>query len=313
MITTLFLQYPFEVRILIYLAALTLAISTIRSVGIFYFDGMEKMQYSASLNALNSLLLIAGGYIGWVVMYNLQGIFIGMLIGTLISTNITWIMVVKNHITPKISMNLTLIRHLLFEGLPLGLAAFAFTVYTRIDAVILNQLLGEYAVGIYSSATPFTFTLIQLLNVPFLVAVYPALARLSTEDTKRFSKAIKKSFVVILLWSIPATLLVALFAFMIPVMFGVKYTPAIDILRVLIFTVPFMSLSALLYKILIIHRKQKLYLIISIVGACINIGLNLLLIPLFNVMGEAFSAVITQGVLFAIYLIVVLQQANKKK
>lgn len=295
--------FNFQVFILIFISAITLVISTIRSVAIFYFDGVEKMHYSAILNTLNTILLLSFAVLLSLIGFGLYGIFIGMLVGTVISTFITWICLFK-YVTPTIRVKSHTILFYLKQGAPLGIASFSSLIYTHIDVLILSKLLGERAVGIYSAATPFAFALIQLLNVPFVVAVYPALSRLENEDRQRFKNGIIKSVGVILLWSIPSIIIISVFSpVIIPLIFGHKYDQAIPILKVLIFFVPFISMSALLYKVLIIIGKQKDYLIISIIGALINILLNVIFITKFGIFGAAWSAVLTQIFIFIIYCI----------
>lgn len=297
--STFFFNLQSEVKILIIIASTTLFFSTLRSVGVFYFDGTEKMNYSAMLNSLNTVLLLFLGFIYFWVGKDLKDIFLGMLVGTLISLLVTWIKVTE-FIHVKISFNYSTALKLLREGLPLGVVSFSALIYTKIDSILLAYFLGERSVGIYNSATPFIFALIQLLNVPFVVAVYPALSRLSKENV-RFKKAVFKSLLLIASWSIPAAILVSFFSNIFLSFLGAKYKEAIPILQLLIFFVPFASLSALLYKVLIVLGKQKFYLFISILGSIINIILNIFLIQKFSIMGAAIASVLTQAVLFSMY------------
>lgn len=294
------------------IAAVTLFLSTIRSVAIFYFDGIEKMHLSAILNSLNSLLLIIFAGVGVLLGFGLFGVFFGMLIGTFISLVASWITLLK-FIKPAFVFNFSKVIYFFQQGFPLGLASFAGLIYTKIDVLILSKFLGDSSVGIFSAATPFAFALIQLLNVPFVVAVFPALTRIHTDNKKRFRKGVVKSLTIIALWSISASTFISVFASdLIPLIFGNKYDQAIPILQVLIFFVPFISLSALLYKVLIILGKQKDYFIISIIGAIISVFSNILLIPLFGLYGAAFAAILTQAILFIIYSFDVYFRVYKK-
>lgn len=304
------LGYQLPLIYLLLIASITLFASTIRSVSVFYFDGMEKMKYSAILNSLNSLFLIVGGFLGLWFGFGVLGIFVGMFFGTILSTVISW-KTLLSFISPVFLFNHKHLKEILLEGVPLGIASFSALIYTKVDAIILNQMLGETAVGIYSSATPFVIGLIQLLNVPFVVAVYPALSRLSKIDGSRFKNATVKSLSVISVWSFLAAIVVSLFAFLLPTLFGERYTAAVPILRFLIFFVPFASLSALLYKVLIILKKQHLYLAISIFGALLNIIGNIMLIPAFNIFGAAIASVGTQIILFMSYGFVVYYYMRK--
>lgn len=294
-----------EVMFLLFISTLTLLFSQIRSVPLFYFDGVEKMEYSAILKALNSLLFVGFGTLGFILGFGLTGIIVGFLIGSIVSSFVTWTVFFGKKIKITLRLNKEIIKHLVKGGLPLGIAAFSALIYSNIDSIILERMLSEKALAIYSSANKFGPTLMQLLNVPFVVAIYPALSRLSHEDSSRFKKAILKSIGAVLLWSVPASIGVALFAGVIPIIFGERYVEGIPILRILIFFVPFASLSALLYKVLIVINKQNWYLAISILGAFLNVALNLLLIPQIGILGAAIASVATHASLFITYLTLV--------
>ena len=294
-----------EVIFLLFISVLTLLLSQVRSIPLFYFDGVEKMGYSAALKAINSFLFIGFGILGFKLGYGLTGIITGFLIGSFISFALTWIVFWLKKIEISIKLDKQIVKHLVLHGLPLGIAAFSSLIYSNIDGIMLERLLSEEALGVYSSASKFGPTLIQLLNVPFVVAVYPALSRLSSEDFTRFRKAIYKSLVVVCAWSLPASLMFSVFAGIIPIIFGERYSLATPVLRVLIFSVPFLSLSAVLYKVLIIQNKQNWYLLVSIMGVIINVVLNLILIPKMSIMGAAVAGVVTHATLFVVYFFLV--------
>jgi len=295
-----------EIFYYVFIASITLVLSTLRSVAIFYFDGREKMHISAVLNSLNSLLLISCASVGVFFGFRLAGVFYGMLVATFLSLVISW-RVLFLSVIPKIDWNLKTQKYYLAQGFPLGLAAFSALIYSHVDVLILGKFLGQTNVGIYSSATPFAFALIQLLNVPFVVAVYPALARIENSSKKRFIHAIVKSIAVILLWSVPSAIFISISSpYLIPLIFGHKYDQGIKFLQVLIFFVPALSLSAFLYKVLIILKKQNIYLFISIFAAVLNIFLNFILIPLFGIYGAVWSAILTQYILLLVYVLTVL-------
>lgn len=297
---------------LLIISAITLLLSTLRSVAIFYFDGTEKMQYSAILNTLNTILLVVCAVAGVVLGFGLYGIFVGMLVGTVISLGISWATVVS-FVKPQFIIDKKTILFYLKQGAPLGLAAFAALIYTHIDVLILSKYLGNTAVGTYSAATPFAFAMIQLLNVPFMVAVYPALARVEKENGPRFVRGILKSLGVIMLWSVPTSIVISILSpVIIPLIFGSRYDNAIPILQVLIYFVPFAALSALLYKVLIILKKPRDYLIISLVGAVINFLLNILLIQKFDIFGAVWATILTQAALLIVYSLVVLWRIKKR-
>lgn len=300
------LNYSLSLKILIAIAAFSLVVSSFRSVAIIYFEGKEKMEISGLITSLSSLVLIAAALAGLKLFGRLEGVFWGMLVGNIFSFFLTWNFFLKNKISLRIKISsekISIAKYFIHEAWPLGLAGLFALFYTRIDSLVLEKILGDEQVGIYGSATPFVFSLIQLLNVPFVVAVYPALSRLSVQkDRRRFLNSVVKSLFLIVAWSFPLAFLVRSFSpVILPLIFGQKYVKGISVLKILIFFVPFASLSAFLYKVLLVIGKQKVYLLVSFLGAIFSLIFNLIFIPRFQILGAAYASVLTQLVLFLIY------------
>ncbi|OGK44603.1 hypothetical protein A2957_00920 [Candidatus Roizmanbacteria bacterium RIFCSPLOWO2_01_FULL_38_11] len=291
--------------LLISLASLSMFFTALRSAPIVKYESHEKMNVVAILNILNSLLIITLPFILFLVTHSILGIFMGMAIGGAMSSVLTWVFFRKSY-PFHLTYNAQAIKKLFLAGLPLGLAAVASMIFSRIDSVMLNFMVGLEAVGRYNSAVPIVFGMIQLLHVPFAMAIYPTLSRVESQDKKRFRSSLKKALVVTAIWTFSAAIGISLFApVIVPMIFGSAYQSSSNILQMLIFILPFASLSAVLYKILIIKKRQKIYLAISVFGAIANILLNIILIPSYGVIGAAGASVLTQIGLFVIYAAVV--------
>ena len=97
-------RFSSEVMILLFISSLTLLFSQVRSLPLFYFDGVEQMGYSAILKALNSLLFIAFGISGFILGFGLTGIITGFFVGSIVSFIVTWIV----FLAKKVEVNLKL-------------------------------------------------------------------------------------------------------------------------------------------------------------------------------------------------------------
>lgn len=306
-----FLKYPFEIKFALILAAFTLGVTTLRTTGIVLFNAFERMDLVAFFSCFNTAFLVGFGFLGLLWEKGILGLFSGILLGTVISGFFAWLVVVKRFVVPKIHFDFPLVRHLITEGWPLGLAGFFSLFYTRIDRLILSSMLNYQAVGWYSAALVLPASAIQLFNAPLMVATFPLLSRLFLRDKQSFLKTIRNLCLVILAWSLPFTALTTIFAKQIVFLFyGISYQNSIAILKIVVWYVMFASLSAIFYKILIVIKKQKLYLLISFLGALVNLGLNLFLIPKLGYFGAAWAMVITQIIVCFLYVGVVLQQLS---
>lgn len=305
------LHYSFSTVILVAIATGTLIISTIRSVGSWMFEAHEKMEISAMLTCLNTLVTLLGGFVFWQIGKSLSFLFFGLMTGTIISTLITWSFVIKAFGWPKLRLNVKMSKYLIEQGFPLALAAFAYYLYTKIDTVILSKIADNQAIGWYNAATIFSFSAIQFLNVPLVSAIYPTLSRLLAADYQNLSKIIQKLLLMVILWSVPFAVFVTIFSsFLINLVYGPAYFPAVNVLKIVVWFTPFAALSAFLYKFLIILKKQKIYLYVSLVGSVTNILLNLVAIPKFGMIGAATSSVLTQVLLLGIYVVILRKYVN---
>ena len=286
---------------LVIIAALTLVVTSLRTLAKLGFDARETMHFSAAFTLINALCSTTGSLLGFLVVHNLTGLFIGNLLGTVFSLILEWGIALKFFGWPRLSLDFPALLSLVRQGLPLSLAAATAMLSSRLDTLLLGRLLTSLEVGWYATAQVLIFSAIQLVNVPLMAAAYPALGK-----TKRFPDQLRrltlKLLWLILLWTGSFVVFIWILAHpLILITFGHPYLPAVSSLRLLSLLVPFAALSALLYKILIVFNRTKLYLWISSLGVGINLIANLWLIPRLGLTGAAISAVITHLSLFLIY------------
>lgn len=282
-------------------AAATLVITAFRTIAISQFDANEKMQYSAGFSILNSLFSVSGAILGFTITKNLAGLFAGVFIGSTCAAAIIWLVAKSFFALPQLKFNAKKIFTIIKLGAPLGIAALASQAYSRLDTLILGQLLSTQVVGWYSSASILVFAGIQLVNVPLMAAIFPTLSRIK-KRRRLFKSTIRVITLAIITWTVLAVILTQFIAsWVVQVIYGSNFYPAIPVLKTLIIMVPFISLSAFLYKLLIIIGKQVLYLKINIAGALLSLTFNIILIPQFGLLGAAYAAVFTHMTLFLIY------------
>ncbi len=104
-------------------------------------------------------------------------------------------------------------------------------------------------------------------------------------------------------------MLVAVFTFfaagwLIDILYGSAYIDAVPALRILMFSILFYFPAHMLSRLLIIAGRQHVVLKISLIGTVTNIGLNLILIPIFSYVGASITMVITQLITITIFFIV---------
>ena len=90
---------------------------------------------------------------------------------------------------------------------------------------------------------------------------------------------------------------------MVSILFGDHYAQAAFILKILSFSVPFMFVAFSSGAVLVTQNNMKLKVKLMILVALLNISLNLVLIPLYGMVGAATATIISNALLALLYFI----------
>lgn len=175
--------------------------------------------------------------------------------------------------------------------------AAATTIYFRCDIILLRQLTDDpAAVGNYAAA----YRLIEgviMLATP-LAHIFFRRLRVSLDDTARFRQSFFRMLGVMVALSVAATAGgVLLGPFILTLAFGDKYAAAVPLLGWLLAALPFILPNYVLTQALVALGRERTYAVATVLAAAVNIGLNLLLIPLLAAKGAALATVATEAAL----------------
>jgi O-antigen/teichoic acid export membrane protein len=190
---------------------------------------------------------------------------------------------------------------LLRQGLLLGVASLLAAGYYRVDIIVLSALAGSAPAGLYGAAYRFIDQSRAIAG--FLgVTGHPELAR-TADDPLAFRSTVGQ---MALAAAVGGSLVaVVLFVFGEPLMrllFGARFADAPGLLRVLSLAVLPMFLNNVLPYAMIARRRQAVYVAINFVALAVNLGGNVLLIPLFGPFACAWLTVVTECLVLCLSL-----------
>jgi O-antigen/teichoic acid export membrane protein len=200
-----------------------------------------------------------------------------------------------------LSLDLKLALPVFRAGLPLVLHMLLGLFIYNSDLIFLRMFRDSEQVGYYAAA----YTLISLvcnLGISYGMSLTPALTRLgpgSDAERSQYHTAIAQVFAVTVPISIGGALLAGSIILM---AFGEQYSASVLALQILIWSVPLSICRNVPWAGLIARHREDLLLRAVAVGAAINILLNLLLIPVYGILGAAIATVITESAVGAIML-----------
>jgi len=187
------------------------------------------------------------------------------------------------------------VRELIRVSAIFNIYAFVTNLYDRFDVLLLSRLAGNYAAGIYSAAYR-PLGAVQLLPYGILYSMLPSLSRCrwNASDRDRLEKA------TTLLLSIAFLIVLLTMAFsdiVVSALFGPSFAEVATALRILIWAVIFRYLNYVLNIGLLAVRKERLFVVTSLVCLGVNLVGNFFFIPLFSWKAAAVITIVTEAVL----------------
>lgn len=197
--------------------------------------------------------------------------------------------------TSLVYKGLDLKRHIV-PILTLFIAVVAIEIYTLIDTTMLTVFYGDTEVGYYTTASKgikVIRTLVTSVSAVFLprISYYYA-----SEKKEKFMELIQVGFKILFFISIPIAVGVLLTANdLVLILFGTSYIESGLIMKILSLSIITVAISNFIgYQILISIGREKDMMISTIIGAVVNIILNILLIFPYKYNGVAVASVLTE-------------------
>jgi len=267
------------------------------------FQSQEKMKYVAFGNVISAtvttvfgigILVAGGGYITLAIIYAIAG-FLKMVYCIYISG--------KHFTNIRILFEVKVIKFILKEGTPIGINLIFTTIYTLVDQVMLSFMYNDEVVGWYRAAYQFVFTM-TLIPEQLLKAAFPVLSKyfiVSVDDLRNLFNRLLK-FLLLAAISL-ATLLFLFSEDLIRLVYGDEYINGAKALKILVWSTAFIFITLIFTNTARAIDKQRFTARMVMIGAVLNVVLNFILIPKYNIIGAAVSTLVTEMLIFTTHFI----------
>tara|TARA_B100001142_G_C13973366_1_gene515826 strand:- start:1 stop:621 length:621 start_codon:yes stop_codon:yes gene_type:complete len=166
----------------------------------------------------------------------------------------------------------------------------------KIDQIMLGQMVGDEAVGIYSAAVRIS-EVWYFIPTMIVASVFPAILKARNSSEEQYYKKLQHLFDLMLWLSIGIALpMTFLSESVIKILFGETYLDASSILSIHIWASVFVFLGVASSKWFIAENRQILSFQRTTIGALANVILNFLFIPQFQAVGAATATIISYAI-----------------
>jgi len=279
-----------------------------------YFLGVthafEKMEYQAVISVSERLLLLISGLIAWYFDFSLITVVLLFAIIMGLKAYASYIIVIQKFVSFSPKLNFSFIVPILKEAYPFALVGLFVAVSARIDIIMLKGFHSVDTVAVYSVARKIIESL-SFLPESINYAIIPALSVLYLTQTERFTQTFQKTFILMMVIAVPCVSgLLILAPRFIDLLFEPEFSDASLALQWLSIAFLMMFIKTSFFAVFTSAGKQHLFAVFFGISTAINILLNLLLIPKYNILGASISAIVSELSLILIAFPYLLKHVN---
>lgn len=266
-------------------------------IAVYWFESQVQSKYTVWVQ--NSVFLIFAAVKVILILQEAPIIaFVWAMLGEGVLVAVILLLVLEKRgqalssLRPSASRAQTLLK----DSWPLILSAIAVTIYMKIDQIMLGQMIGDEAVGIYTAATRIS-EVWYFIPMAIVASVFPAILEAKKRSEEQYYARLQKLYDLMVMVSIAVALPMTFLATpIVTVLFGEAYQAAGTVLAIHIWASVFVFLGVASGKWFLAENRQILSMQRTLLGAVTNIALNLWWIPLYGVVGAASATVISYAI-----------------
>lgn len=233
-------------------------------------------------------------------------------VSALVSSLVLWLYIPKLIIRVKVPWDE--VKKHIYPVITLFIPMIAIYVYTYVDKIVLGLLSTEAQVGFYSNAE-------RIVKLPMTVitslgsVMIPRVASLiKDEKWNKVREDMRKSIHFVFFLGFPMAAGIAVIArYFVPCFFGAGYEECIPLMQELSVIIIIIGLSSVTGQAALVPlNKQKIYTISILVGAVMNLFLNIMLIPILGAQGAVIGTITAESMVGIIQWIAVFKGIDLK-
>jgi O-antigen/teichoic acid export membrane protein len=266
----------------------------------FVFQGLERMGINGFRQILVAFVTLAGIFFFVKAPEDLLIAATIPVIAGVLAVSVVWIYAKMNSGLNISGLGLTFSparwRSILSVSVPVAISGLMSAIVFNTDAVMLGLMSTNEQTGLYVSAfkiVGLTLVPVGLLTAPF----FPSLSVGWNNQALRYERS--KSFTTsVLIFSLPLVFFIALFPDLIlSVFFGTGFVDAAAVLVILMLSMVMVHFRIIYGYPLVAWNDERFLMVVTIIGATLNVFLNLILIPDYGILGAAYASLISQIVI----------------
>jgi O-antigen/teichoic acid export membrane protein len=297
------------------IASIALPFGMLVAVYTGVFQGLKKMEYMGGTLVLEQVLRVVFAVLFMSISLTALYAILGSTLGFIVVLPIAYMLFKKMGLGVS-SPSFDEFKKIFRFSLPVSATALAAFVLAYVDILLLGYFLTANEVGIYSAASP-TSRLVMAFSAALYAVMLPSVSEtVAKKDSAQLKEYIRYAYKLSLAILLPITLLsILLSEQIITVLFGVRYAVAAAPFEILVIGTAFLGIFTLNSGIFQGAGKPGIPMAVLVSTAFLDVLLNLILIPRFEIVGAATASTLSfifAGVCSTILLVLHLNRTQFK-
>jgi O-antigen/teichoic acid export membrane protein len=263
-----------------------------------------KMEYEAIGRILVSVSLTMSGLIVLKYIPSAENIALAYMMVSLFFFLSFIVIFHFKVIKINIRTNMALWKKYLSMSWPLALTFLCVSMYSYIDSVMMGALGQVEATGYFNASYRIIFVTLMPMSL-ITRCFFPLLSeRLANHSIDKIQHVWNYYAAAMIFMAIPLVVGgLATSTNLIDMIYGGAFSPAATVFSIMIFVTGIAFLAEPFNQTLIIYNKQKKTFIVTLIGAAVNIVLNIILVPKYSLFGAASATVSTYAIMCVLYVL----------
>ena len=261
------------------------------------FQSFEEGKFQGISNIILNIMTFIFILIAIYTDAGLYGIAISYIIGNTLALIYCYYILTKNLTKPSYEFDKTFCKRITIAAIPFAASVILSSIYYSIDMVMLTNIIGSYATGIYNA----TYKLINVLTLfygIYTAVIFPVMSKFFKNDEKLLLTLYEKSIKYLMLVIFPIAIVTMCYSTdIIRLIYGYQYDAASSVLSILIWTVCLLFISGAGNTLLNASYKEVTVTKIYAMAAVFNVILNFILIPYLSYRGAAITTVLSDALI----------------
>lgn len=298
-------NYTQEDLLLIYAGGFIILLDTLVFTFFCVFRSLKNLRYESFNILIYQGIIFCLGIFGLAYTRSVLFLLLVLMVGSLFSF-VYFIILIKKKTAIKLTgvYDVKIFWQLLKIAAPFAIAGIFVKLNGTIDMQMLKYMLpnGNHYVGLYTLAFKLTFAL-TVLSGAFASAYFPSISYFLKNDPAKARASFEKGMIYMVLLSLPITAGIFIMGDnLILTVWDIRYFDSILPLKIYIASLLFIFANYPIGNLLNAANKQVLNTINTGIVLAVNVFLNYLLIPKYNIVGAAVAAAVSNILLIGLGL-----------